>query len=475
VSARRRRGAATPMAGIAALVVLLGVLYVVMTAANGLPWQGAYEVSLSVPDAQRLAKNSEVRIRGIRVGRISAVRLTRDGPRAAPLATLRLQVQRSAAPLTSDTRVAVRAAATLGATYLDVVPSPRGSKIPDGGVLPYHPTGTPSASVTDLLDVFDASTRRGFRRATRELASAVAGRGIDVNQTIANLAASLPDLRIVLDRLADPHTQTARLVRGLATALSAIDATGPQLTGVVSAGAKTLQAIAHARSALGSAIAAAPAATAHATTALSELTPVLNDAGAIARSLRPAVRRLPHTARTLTAALRAGPRGLGALRGVLPPLQETALGLTRLARRPSVEASRQKLLETIVTAEPLVDTLTPAQLHCNALTLWIDALASPALLTENHMAILNLFFTTLGAQLEPGQNAKPSPDLKVNFLPNENASECEAGNQDAPAGQQLLSNPPGTQPNTTRPTQMLGDNRERARRAGLLDIPRGAR
>lgn len=468
----KRRGPVTPVVGLAALAVGLAVLYVVLTAASGLPWDRPYRVSVGVPDAMRIATNSEVRIDGVRVGRISGVDVTRRAG-GQPVARLDLAIDQSAAPLTTQTRVAVRSAATLGATFLDVMPSRAGRTVRNGGELPYHPIGTRSGSVTDLLDVFDASTRRGIRRGSRELAGAVAGRGIDMNQVIADLAVILPDFDVVLARLAHPDTQTARFIAGLASTTGALGEVSAPLAGAVRGGAVTLQAISRARGALAATLERAPQATDEATRALVAVTPALDDASALARTLRPSIRHLPRTARALSGALRAGPNGLRALTALLPPLRRTAGTLSRTARRPSVDATLQKLRETIAVVTPLADDVTAAQTHCNAAGLWLDGLSSPGFFIPGNFTMGNVLVTALGAQNELGQNAAPSPDVKIDFLPHENAQECESGNEPAPAGRQVLTNPAGLQPDHTRATHAPPDARERARQAGLLRVPRG--
>jgi hypothetical protein len=56
--------------------------------------------------------------------------------------------------------------------------------------------------------------------------------------------------------------------------------------------------------------------------------------------------------------------------------------------------------------------------------------------------------------LDPAQSSKqpgPAADLHFNPYPNEDASECEAGNEPYASGQQI-GNPPGQQARSTAPT-----------------------
>ena len=70
----------------------------------------------------------------------------------------------------------------------------------------------------------------------------------------------------------------------------------------------------------------------------------------------------------------------------------------------------------------------------------------------------------------------PAPDLHLNYYPNMNAQECEAGNEPFNADEQAIGNPAGLQPTTTEDTDPPAIATRRARAAGLLDhIPGAAR
>jgi hypothetical protein len=72
------------------------------------------------------------------------------------------------------------------------------------------------------------------------------------------------------------------------------------------------------------------------------------------------------------------------------------------------------------------------------------------------------------------QTAHAEPGLHFNAYGNENASECETGNEPYLPGKQI-GNPPGNQPAQTERTSPPADATERARSAGLLATdPQGA-
>jgi hypothetical protein len=65
------------------------------------------------------------------------------------------------------------------------------------------------------------------------------------------------------------------------------------------------------------------------------------------------------------------------------------------------------------------------------------------------------------------QSKKPAPDLHLNFYPNEDATECESGNETYGPGQHI-GNPPGKQGTAHEETTPPPGVPALARRAGLL-------
>lgn len=90
-------------------------------------------------------------------------------------------------------------------------------------------------------------------------------------------------------------------------------------------------------------------------------------------------------------------------------------------------------------------------------------------------AIVPFAFTTAGAIGETFQNAKPSPNVGINYYPHENAKECEAGNELHDGVSQKLNNVPGAQGKRHAQTEWSAKAQKLARRAGLLKTYGGHR
>src|SRR5439155_445126 len=79
------------------------IVYVSYTANSGLPFAGAYRLTVEVPNADRLIKNDEVRIGGVRVGQVQGVTAQTAPAGRRPFARIEVSLSPSAGPLPVDT------------------------------------------------------------------------------------------------------------------------------------------------------------------------------------------------------------------------------------------------------------------------------------------------------------------------------------------------------------------------------------
>ena len=192
---------------------------------------------------------------------------------------------------------------------------------------------------------------------------------------------------------------------------------------------------------------------------------MLGDAAAIARAIRPAGPLLPGVTRSLARALHEGTPTLRRTPALARRLGTTLAALNRVARRPSAAGSVRKLITTVTTLVPTLELLLPAQKQCNIGGTWVRNLGG--VIDEGDAAgpWINLVLIEGGQQAT--QSSEPDSQLHLNYYPNENHSECEAGNEPFAPGQ-AIGNPPGNQSNTTEETRPPAGVRELAERAGLL-------
>jgi virulence factor Mce-like protein len=460
--------------GLAAISVIAIVGYVSYTALRGLPFQSRYHVSVEVPNADRLIATNDVRIGGIRVGQVSGLVAQPAAPGGRSFARVELALDPSVGRLPVDTKVRVRPASVLGATYVELTLGESKLKIPERGTLPLSRTSH-TVELVDLFGIFDRSLRRNFRGAVRGLAEGVDGRGRALNSMIGSLSGVMPPLTRVARSLAAPTTRLSAFLHAYASSADAFAPVSTDLARLVSGGASTFDALAQERAALAATIESAPPSERAATVALERLRPGLDGLATLMADLRPAGQLLPGTLSRLNRTLVAGVRPLRRLPRFSGHLQAALSALLAVSRQPETSGALRKLTDLMTAVDGVLEVLTPAQVHCNVIPLFFQGYASYAgvLGSGQGPALANLGIATTGATGEALQSKDPAPDLNVVYSPHENAQECEAGNERPIKGRRSIGNPPGLQPARTRATSPPPGVRDLAQRAGLIG-PEGA-
>ncbi len=469
---RPSRRVAGVIGAITTALLAVGV-YISYTANGGVPLESTYRIYADVPNADRLITTDEVRIGGLRIGQVGAVDAEPARAGEGPFARLELDLSPSAGPLPADTTVQVNSASVLGATYVQLTPGHSAHMVPAGGTLALSHTRR-TVQLTDLLDIFNRSTAAGMRQTFAGLGAGLAGRGAGVNATIGSLRQFLPPFTAVAQTLAAPSTELARFVHGYATFVSALAPVSPQLSSFVAGGSTTFAAIGTARPALARTITDLPSAESAATAALTQLRPALDQAAGLATALRPAGRLLPSALANLDAAAAAGVQPVLDAPPFAVRLQRALRSLDRVSRIPSTDGAIRKLTDTLSALNTTLQVLGPAQINCDVVGAFGQVVSLATSLGSDIGPPLIMFgLSTLGASGATLQAAKPAPDLHVNYLPQENAQACAAGNEPFVPGTQDLSTPQGLTAHAALPTVPPPGVTALARKTGLLNAPAG--
>ena len=421
------------MLGLITIVVATVAVYVAYNANEGLPFVPTYDVSVEVPDAAQLVKGDDVRVGGARVGQVQKVTaVERDG--GPPVARLALALNPALQPLALDSRAQVRPVSILGGKYLALEEGRSRRGIDPGGTLRVS-RARPTVDLDEALQIFDAETRRGLGTAVSGLGEGVAGRGAGLNRTLQSTRTLLPRLERVARTLVARDTNLRGFIRGAAQVTGALAPVAEPLGGLVAEGATTLEALSAAAEPLGRAIAELPATEQTGTVALRRLTPVLVDAAALARELRPAAGRLPGTSTRLSRSLVSGTAALRARpRGKLDPLVRA---FSDVSENPASDGAIRKTHESFADLEPVLTKITAAQLHCNVFGIWAKNVGSIASQGDAAGSWITLLPINHVAQMT--QSSTPDPELHLNFYPREDATACEAGNEEYRPGQRIGS------------------------------------
>jgi len=454
--------------GLLALAVVAIGGYISINALKGLPFESHYDVSVVVGDADRLIATDDVRIGDIRVGQVAGVVAEPGRPGQPPYAVVHLQLSPSVGRLPVDTAVQVQAASVLGATYVDLTPGHSHRTVPPGGTLP-ESQSRPTVDVTNLFQLFKGSAARSFQQSTADFAYGLAGRGADFNDTIASLSALMAPLTIVSQTLAAPATQLSRFITASDRAFAGLAPVSNELAGLFRGGAVTFAAFAAVPRAVAAAIEDAPPAEITGTAALQAIKPGLEDLARLMAAIAPSAPDLEPALTTLNQTFQTGTPALRHLPAFSRALQSALVALEQISRIPSTSGALRKLSELAVAFKAAIDPLEQAQIHCNVLPLSFLGISgfNGSLGTGDGPALTNTSIDNPGDSTDNEQSADVPPDGHINYRPEENGTECAAGNEPAPAGSRDLTNPTGL-PDRTRSTSPPPGVLGLARKTGLL-------
>ncbi len=339
-----------------ALAALVAALAAVVAITFG-PGSNTYVVNAQFHDAGQLVNGGLVQVGGRKVGKITAIRLTRNG-----LAEVEMTLDDdNARPLHRGTRATIRTAGLSGVAnrFVELTPGPPSTaEIPDGGVLPPEQT----RGVVDLdavLNAFDPALRRDFRSIVRD--ASVALTATTARQTNEGLkflnpaVGQLTELGRELTRdeaaLGSLLTHTASVAEVLARHRAALGS-GIDDTGAV------LQAVASERAELVDSLDRAPESFRLTTRVLRRLrTTTLPAVDPLLRQALPAIAPLEELLRVVRPTLAHAQPVIRRLRRLLPAARRALAPLPTLERAASPAlASSSKALKAVL---PQVSGLRP--------------------------------------------------------------------------------------------------------------------
>lgn len=435
------------LVGAVTVLVTVVAVFLAYNANSGLPFVPTYELRVVLPNAARLVPGNEVRIGGARAGQIRSIapQVDRDG---TVRAVVDVQLEQRYAPLPQDSSAAVRQRSSLGLKYLELTPGTSRRSLPQGAS--WTPRAAGVVELDDALETFDPATRRAARGAIGGLSGGLAGRGAQLNRTLAALPPLMEELRPVMAMLAAPETDLRGFVAGAGSATATLRPVAEALAAMLDGGGRTLRALRAEREALGKAIDLASPTERGAARAFAVSRPFLIDADRLVDRLRAPVDALPRQSVAIADGLRAGTPVLRRVPPLAGRLERTLGEVERLARDPATGGSLRKLTTTVEVLRPTLDYTLPFQTLCNYLGVWFRNLNSAT--SEGGRSGHWFRFS---AVVNPGlelQTDRPSPDLHVNPYPDQGQNgECEAGNEPYLPGA-VVGAVPGRQPARTELT-----------------------
>jgi phospholipid/cholesterol/gamma-HCH transport system substrate-binding protein len=308
-----------------------------------------YRVTVQFPEATQLAQEADVRISGVRVGRVK----TRQPNDRTGLTDTVIEIERRFAPIPRNTRAILRQKTLLGETYVELSPgdpdSPGHGPLDDGGELAPGQVAE-TVQLDEILRTFDPVTRQRFSTWFDQQGLAARGRAGQINAALAHLTPFAEQTDEVLKVLRAQGGATRSLIRDTGEVFAALSERKGQLRELIRNSNRTWEAIANRDAQLADTFRVLPTFLRESRATTRRVTAFANDANPLVTQLRPAARELSPTLIDLD---RLAPDLRGFFRDLAP--------LVRVSRRglPATEQVLDNTRPLLSRLGPFLRELTP--------------------------------------------------------------------------------------------------------------------
>jgi phospholipid/cholesterol/gamma-HCH transport system substrate-binding protein len=306
-----------------------------------------YRVNVSFPEATQLSKEAEVRISGVKVGKVRKVEPDEETGLTATV----LELDSRYAPIPSDTRAILRQKTLLGETYVELTPGSPGDvrTVPDGGELAQGNVSE-TVELDEILRTFDPETRRRFSVWLDQQGRAVADGAQSINDSLALLTPFAEETGDVLEVLNSQSADTRRVVRGVGDVFAALTERDGQLRDLIVQSNRFWAATARRDAELADTFRVLPTFLRESRATTQRVTQFARDTDPLIDQLRPAARQLSPTLIDLAA---LAPDLHGLFRDLDP--------LVRVSRRglPATERVLDNTRPLLRRLDPFLSQLTP--------------------------------------------------------------------------------------------------------------------
>jgi virulence factor Mce-like protein len=375
----RRRN--TSLAGspllIGAVTTLIVVVAVFLSynANNGLPFVPTYNIKVVLPEGSGLQPSNQVRMAGTRVGIVGSLKPHVDPATGRVTAIADLKLEKKVQPLPADTRAIVLSVSAIGLKYLELEKGASAKTIKAGQAIPVSHTREP-VDIDQLFNMFDEKTRTAIQQNTNNFGDGLAGRGLELNDTIHTLRPLVIHGLPVLQNLASPQTDLRGLFKGLDRPAEQTAPVADQNAALFSEQDTFFTAFASVAKSLEEATEGGPAALEQAIYSLPHEAAFTEKSTEFMRLLRPSAEDLTTVAPPLGHAISVGAVNLREATKLNDALSESAQAFQKFTENPVVTAGLEDFTQTLQYGNPLLAGLAPVQTYCNYITLAFRNLAS---------------------------------------------------------------------------------------------------
>jgi phospholipid/cholesterol/gamma-HCH transport system substrate-binding protein len=312
-----------------------------------------YRVNIAFPEATQLAQEAEVRISGVKVGRVKKT----EPNEQTGLTDTELEIDARYAPLPKDTRAILRQKTLLGETYVELSPGAAGERgsgdesamVADGGQLPRGQVAE-TVELDEILRTFDPVTRERFTTWFDQQGQAARGQAEEISAALALLTPFAEETDDVLRVLRAQSGATRAFVRDTGAVFEALTTRQGQLRELIVNSNRTWEAIASRDEALADTFRVLPTFLRESRVTTERATEFALDADPLITQLRPAARQISPTLVDLD---KLAPDLRGFFRNLGPFVRAARTGL------PATEQVLDNTRPVLRRLDPFLRQLTP--------------------------------------------------------------------------------------------------------------------
>jgi len=254
-----------------------------------------YQVVVALPSATNLYPGAVVQVSGLDAGKVDAIWVSGSEAR------LRLDLDKSVAPLHDGAQVRVAWNSLVGRRQVDIVDGPATSPtLPDGKLIA---AAYENVELDDVLATLDAPTRAKVQALVGDLDTVLGKNDVKVNQLLAAAAPGVQSIAGILDDVGSDGQALRSLVTNLHQVTSTLSSRDQQLSATVSHLRSVLASTVRQQQALSAALDAAPSTLAYGTAFFSKVPAAVDQVVPLVDELRPAIDQLPEVAHRLNPVL----------------------------------------------------------------------------------------------------------------------------------------------------------------------------
>jgi virulence factor Mce-like protein len=256
-----------------------------------------YRFHASFGEATQLAKEADVRISGVSVGKVKDIETDRQTGRSDAT----IELEEGYAPIPKDSRAVLRQKTLLGETYVELSPGNKSKgTIQEDGTLAAAQV-SPTVELDEIFRAFDTRTREAFQTWMQQQAAGIDGRGRDINDALGNLAPFAEDTSRLLEVLNSQEGAVRRLVANTGEVFDALSERRGQLGGLITNSNRVFETTASRDQELEDTFRALPTFEKESQITVRRLTDFAHKTNPLVTQLRPAARQLSPTLKELGA------------------------------------------------------------------------------------------------------------------------------------------------------------------------------